>query len=396
MKLTAISRSMMLLGLCATSGMSAQNSYVDALSEIARGSCTLKARTLQTQARENENMTGLNLSNPEVEFAYQWGVQNADKVMLDVSQGFDFATLSGAKRRVAESQNRMALSELTGERLRIVSEADALMTKAVYLQRLDNVYDNMEKNYNQMLEAARKAVEKGTMTSVDVNSIRIEMSQIISQRRLEKIELEGTMQMLRGMAGGADLSWTPVEYMPYTLPSDYAEWSAAAVEKNPAIAVARDATAAADAEIILRKKEGLPEFSLGYTSEMVKDDDHYGVSLGVTLPLWGNKGRVKAAKAAKLAADAALDEARHNNAIDLRMKYQKAKALGETALETAKLCRECDNSKDIKRLYDLGNLSVHEYLSQITPLYEMAIRVVEADYAYQDALATLRGAAAEY
>ncbi len=396
MKLTAISRSMMLLGLCATAGMSAQNSYVDALSEIARGSRTLKARTLQTQATENENMTGLNLSNPEVEFAYQWGVQNADKVMLDVSQGFDFATLSGAKRRVAESQNRMALSELSGERLRIASEADALMTKAVYLQRLDNVYDSMEKKYNQMLEAARKAVEKGTMTSVDVNSIRMEMSQIISQRRLEKIELEGTMQMLRGMAGGADLSWTPVEYMPYTLPSDYAEWSAAAVEKNPAIAVARDATAAADAEISLRKKEGLPEFSLGYTSEMVKDDDHYGVSLGVTLPLWGNKGRVKAAKAAKLAADAALDEARHNNAIDLRMKYQKAKALGETALETAKLCRECDNSKDIKRLYDLGNLSVHEYLSQITPLYEMAIRVVEADYAYQDALATLRGAAAEY
>lgn len=396
MKLTAISRSMMLLGLCATAGMSAQNSYVDALSEIARGSRTLKARTLQTQATENENMTGLNLSNPEVEFAYQWGVQNADKVMLDVSQGFDFATLSGAKRRVAESQNRMAFSELSGERLRIVSEADALMTKAVYLQRLDNVYDSMEKNYNQMLEAAHKAVEKGTMTSVDVNSIRMEMSQIISQRRLEKIELEGTMQMLRGMAGGTDLSWTPVEYMPYTLPSDYAEWSAAAVEKNPAIAVARDATAAADAEITLRKKEGLPEFSLGYTSEMVKDDDHYGVSLGVTLPLWGNKGRVKAAKAAKLAADAALDEARHNNAIDLRMKYQKAKALGETALETAKLCRECDNSKDIKRLYDLGNLSVHEYLSQITPLYEMAIRVVEADYAYQDALASLRGAAAEY
>lgn len=121
MKLTAISRSMMLLGLCATAGMSAQNSYVDALSEIARGSRTLKARTLQTQATENENMTGLNLSNPEVEFAYQWGVQNADKVMLDVSQGFDFATLSGAKRRVAESQNRMALSELSGERLRIAS-----------------------------------------------------------------------------------------------------------------------------------------------------------------------------------------------------------------------------------------------------------------------------------
>ena len=230
MKLTAISRSMMLLGLCATAGMSAQNSYVDALSEIAHGSRTLKARTLQTQATENENMTGLNLSNPEVEFAYQWGVQNADKVMLDVSQGFDFATLSGAKRRVAESQNRMALSELSGERLRIASEADALMTKAVYLQRLDNVYDSMEKNYNQMLEAARKAVEKGTMTSVDVNSIRMEMSQIISQRRLEKIELEGTMQMLRGMAGGADLSWTPVEYMPYTLPVSYTHLTLPTIE----------------------------------------------------------------------------------------------------------------------------------------------------------------------
>jgi len=81
---------------------------------VAHNPATLAARSLSA-AEQKENMTGLTLADPEVEFSYQWGNPAAvpDKKTLDISQSFDFATLSGGKRRVAEARNEV--SALTGD-----------------------------------------------------------------------------------------------------------------------------------------------------------------------------------------------------------------------------------------------------------------------------------------
>lgn len=376
----------------------AESQYDRVLAEIVTGNRTLKSKSLLTDAVKSENMTGLNLPNPEVSFAYQWGypVESLDKIILDISQTFDFATLSGAKKNVAKSQNRVAASQFAEERLGIVSEVDALMTKAVYLFRLDNLYKEMGSHLELMLSEADKAVEARSMTAMDANMIRMDVANVKTEAKLNSIELNSVMTMLKGMANKENLHWIPAEYKPYALPSDFNEWSRTSLERNPSVKTASDNINAADAQIKLRKREGLPEFSVGYTSEMVKNDDHYGVSFGMTLPFWGNKGRVKAAKAARMAADAEADDIRYKTLVDMRMKYDKAKALMESDIEMRKLYSECDNRAQLKKLYESGNMSVHDYLTQITPQFDMAKQMLATDYAYQEALAALRGAAADY
>lgn len=398
MRIKSTLRFLALTASIAACGSGMADNYTETLLRIAGGNRSLRASTLVTEAARAENLTGLTLANPEVDFAYQWGSPSEveDKILLDVSQSFDFATLSGAKKDAARARNRIADAELDAERVRIIGDADALMTKAVYLQRLDNLYSTIECEMASMMEAARKSVGAGILTAVDANSIRMELSTLSSEKKVNRIELDGTTALLRCMAGGNELDWTPADYMEYMLPAQFSSWCQEAVERNPATAVARETLLSADSEIKLRRREGLPEFSLGYTSEMVRSEDYYGVSLGVSLPLWGNKGRVKAAKAAKVAAEAQLADARYNSALDLRMKFDKAVALGEAAREADRLCRECDISQQINRMYELGQISVHDYLSQLLPLLNLSQKALESNYNYQQALVDLRTAAADY
>ena len=215
------------------------------------------------------------------------------------------------------------------------------------------------------------------------------------ERQVNAVDLANARMRLGAMAGGT-ISWHGDAYMPYEMPADLSAYTGEATSRDPEVMKAREEIAAAASQEKLRRREGLPGFSLGYTSEMMRDDNHYGVSVGVSLPLWGNHGRVKAAKAARVAAEAAAEDARFQSEMRLRGSWQKAMALRDVADECRVLSRECDNTADIEKLYKLGQLSAQDYLAQLGSLMSLERRVIDADYAWQQALAEFRAAGAAY
>lgn len=48
----------------------------------------------------------------------------------------------------------------------------------------------------------------------------------------------------------------------------------------------------------------LPKFSAGYSLERTLGQKYQGISVGISIPLWENKNRVKQAKAGVVAAQA--------------------------------------------------------------------------------------------
>ncbi len=375
--------------------VAAHKSYSETLREVASGNRSLQALSLAAEASKAENLSGLNLSNPQVDFAYQWGTPTEDKVILEVSQDFDLATLSGAKKAAARSDNRVADAALVAERMKVLAETDLLMAEIVYLQKVENLYSRMQAHSEKILEVMRKALSEGKVTALEVNTARMDLASLIGERKVNAVDLANAMSRLTAMAGG-NLDWSPSDYMPYEMPVDFLSYAQEAASRNPELAKASEEVAAADRRISLRRREGLPDFSLGYTSEMVRNDNHYGFSVGVALPLWGNHGRVKAAKAARAAAEAAAEDVRFQADMNLRSCFDKAVALGEVAKECRELAAECDNSAALGKLHELGQLSAEEYLGQLTPLFSLERRVIDADYAWQRSLAEFRAAGAAY
>ncbi|MDE5552056.1 MAG: TolC family protein, partial [Muribaculaceae bacterium] len=284
--------------------------YSDVLYSILSSNRGLKSERAMVDAERSENMTGLNLANPEVEFAYQWGTPGSspDKKILDVSQSFDFATLSGGKRRVASGRNVVAERNYMASRMSVAGDIDRQMTEAVYLTKMATLYMVTDTLMSQFEHASYNRLQKGDMTAIEYNMVLMQRRNSVTDIALNRIEIETVMSELSRLAGGEMPIWQPTEYCAWSVPADIAGWVSTAAGIAPEVSVARAESELAADEVSLRRKEGLPSFSLGYTSEMIRDDNHFGVSVGVELPLWGNHGRVKAAKAAAAAAAVRLDD----------------------------------------------------------------------------------------
>ena len=72
---------------------------------------------------------------------------------------------------------------------------------------------------------------------------------------------------------------------------------------------------------------GLPKFSVGYAGEFTPDEGWQGVKLGVSIPLWENRNRVKHARAEVAAAEQAMDDARLQYSARLEFLFEQCREL---------------------------------------------------------------------
>jgi outer membrane protein TolC len=76
---------------------------------------------------------------------------------------------------------------------------------------------------------------------------------------------------------------------------------------------------------------GLPSFSVGYMSEKVVGEHYQGVTVGVSIPLWNNRNRVKQAKAAISAAEMKEQDVSQSLYASLKAQYGRVRSLSELA-----------------------------------------------------------------
>lgn len=389
-------KAVLLVALISTATMSVHaDEYSDVLYRILTSNRSLKSERAVVDVEKSENMTGLNLPNPEVEFAYQWGTPGSspDKKILDVSQSFDFATLSGGKRRVASRRNAVAEHNYATSRMSVAGDIDRQMTEAVYLTRMANLYMLADTLMSQFEHASQARLRQGDMTPIEYNMVLMQRRNSVTDIALNKIEIESVMSELSRLAGGEMPAWRPTEYCAWTVPADLAAWVSSSAESNPEVGVARAESELATDEVSLRRKEGLPSFSLGYTSEMIHEDNHFGVSVGVELPLWGNHGRVKAAEAAAAAAAIRLDDIQYMQRLDIENKCKRVAALHQAFTDVLDIRNKCGDTTLLDKAYESGAMTLYEYLEQLIALLDIDKRVIETERDYQLALVELRNAA---
>lgn len=366
--------------------------YQAALQEIVNRNLGLQTAKIEKEAVCQENLSGLNLSNPEVEFSYQWGSPEGvpDKKTVDVTQSFDFATLSNSRRRLAEGLNVEADREYNVKQQALAAEVDALMTQCVGLKRKLAWQESVVTLLKETEEDIRKGMEKGIFTRIDLNSARLMSRNAETDAALTNVELNTLLGQLTQLAGGSMPQWDGNSYLPYQLPADiesYArEFSLSAPEAALATAVADNK----NREITLRKRENLPNFSLGYTAEMLRGDNHHGVAVGIELPLWAGSGKVKAAQAAQRAAELAKSEKIEILRLECVRLYNRATLLKAAFEDNKAIKEECDNTADLQKLLENGKISYANYRQSLIPLLEMEGRALDAEQAYQSALADFR------
>ena len=369
----------------------ATGSTADVLREVEQNNTTLKALRQSADAQKIENLTGIMLEDPEIGFSYLWGGPAAIGNRQDVSgtQTFDFGTLAGMKRKVAQEKNSLVEWEYLSQRMEILLEAELLCIELTHLNALAAVLEERAGDAATIAENQRSKLEHGEGNILEYNNSLLELGNAENSLAAVKAQKEAALSKLAGLNGGCRTGFTATDYAQEAFPADFDSWYAEAQSRNPVLAYVRGEIELSRKELSLSKTGNLPSLSVGYMGEFTLGQRYQGVSLGVSIPLWSNARRVRQAKAAVQAAQSREADAKQQFYSKLEAQYTLASSLKEVAENSRRTLDSADNRTLLRKALDEGEISMQEYLVSLGFYYDALERTMNAELEYHKAVAEL-------
>ncbi len=372
----------------------AQDNIATVLKAIEKNNTTLRALRETADAEKLKNKTGIFLSNPEVGFNYLWGdpTDIGNRTDISVVQSFDIPTITGMKNRASESQNRLVEWQYLTGRMNILLEAKQCCIDLIYYNALMKELEVRLKHAGIIAGGYRSRMESGDASRLEYNKALLNLSSAQGEVSRIKVERNTLLEQLKRLNGGIEISLDEDQYDDILLPADFESWFAQAAVKNPVLAFAGQEVEAGKQQVLLSKAMGLPCFSAGYMSEKVAGERFQGITLGVSIPLWKNKNRVKQAKVSLSAAELREADSRKQLYDRLMILYNRTEGLKITAVEYRRSLATANSSGLLKKALDAGEISLLDYIVEMGLYYNTVDLALEAERDYQKAFAELSAA----
>ena len=384
------------LSVLTVSGQNTDGGEASLLSSIERNNTTLIALRTEAEARKLENRTGITLADPEVGYKHMWegGEESGNLSELTVTQSIDLATVMGQRTRVAREQNLLIDEEYRMARMEILLDAQLTLVDLAYYNALAAELDRRLGHARRVVEAERTRLESGDTDALSHNNVLLSLSALEAEEARIDMERSVLIARLTALNGGVSLenleSLDALENLESLDNLDFSSWYAEAEAHLPQLAQARQLSEVRSGELALAKASHLPSLSATYINERhTVGTRSQGVAVGVSIPLWANKNRVRSARTALQAAEAQQTDAELQMRSAFEQEFTRVKGLHHTAMLYRRALDEANNSTLLEKAMDEGFISVLEYLQGIELYYDYLDRSLSADRDYHRALATL-------
>lgn len=359
---------------------------------IEEHNTTLATQRRQLEATYAESRSENRLSDPEAEVGYFFGSPKGipNRVNVSVSQSFDWGVITGRKRKLAKATDQMADASYAALRRTILTEAEQLLTQVVYLNKLCSELHRRSVQADALAAAYERKFSEGDINRLEVNKVKLNAS--VAQAALQKAEAERNEVTLnlQKLNGGMPIYCTDTLYAADSLP-DIQRMLEYATEQHPEVVARKAALTQRTEQLRVTKSEAWPTLSVGFSGEYVKDSRYSGLTLGVSIPLWGNRRtKVKQRKMERQVSELDLADVQTQLGADIRTRYATAQSLFETAQRLNEQIALTANAELLDRALAEGQISVMDYLLETSFYYDARTAQLEAERDAQLAAAALR------
>ena len=380
---------LMLLGSLTTR---AQSSIDQVLRSIETNNKSLQANTKMTDAQKLEAQTGKFLANPSVEWEQMWGNRNnpGSEYTLTVKQSLDFPTTYSNKNKLANLKANTIGFQSAAYRQQLLLNAKQTCIEIIYLRKQKSLLDERLANEETMFALYKKRFESGDANQLELNKIQLELLNAQNQSRLNKAALTAAEEQLRNFNGGNPITFDATDYPTGEELINFDQLQAAFMEADPNLKSLTGDQEIANREVKLSRSLTLPKFDVGYKRNAAKDHvASNGFMVGVSIPLFENKNTVKKAKAQAEFATASLEDNRLNLKTNLQQLYQQAEALQISRADYAKVLEQQRNIELLNKALNAGQLSVIDYFTELTTIYDSHQSYLDVEKEYHSILAQL-------
>ena len=337
------------------------------LAEIEKNNTTLIALRQQAEADKAQNRVGNALPDPTFGFSYSWGNKSGmeGKKTFSAEQELDLGTLTRKRSKLAKSANAVIDWNYRLERQTILAEADLLLVQLVYHNANCEELSSRMERAKLLKEVYEKKMLAGDANQIELNKIRLFHTSAMANYKRAQAERAVTLDELQRLNGNQPVQYGHTEYSTIDLPT-LNVLEEKAMDLSPLIQSANANIKQEKENLKLNKIEALPGVSIGYTGEHVGGNNYNGVSVGVSVPLWGNSRRkVSQQRTAVLAAEMNKHDAENQILSKMKLQYDNAKSLLELSKQYKTELANNEDLKILEKALKAGQISLLEYLTEV-------------------------------
>ncbi len=366
-------------GLLAAASLHAQSPAL--LDTIARNNPTLRAALAGRRAAEAANRAETRLPDPEAEVAYLAGSPSGvpNRTNVSLTQELDWGVLTGRRKGLVEAADRTAAARQRGVYREVMADALEQLVLLVHGNRMVAEMEARLALAQQVEGLCLKLYDKGDLTEPELNKARLNTVVAKADRQRAADERAAVMARLRALNGG--LSFVCNDTV-YSLPADDLCRAAEtrSLPRTAAVEGAEAAVAEAEAEVKLARAQQWPSFTVGFQGEYIRQNNYSGLSLGLSLPLWGNKrAEVRRREAELLASCLDLADTQLTAGAQQELLAQKTRRLLQVADELHQGLLATSNSRLLQRSLELGQISLLDFLLETSFYYAARTAWLEAE-----------------
>lgn len=386
-----------LLVVCLTVAMSvpgfAQENAGTVLSQIEKNNTALQALRKRTEADQYGYKAERALDAPEVGFDYLWSspADVGTRKDISVTQSIDVAALAGARGKLADSRTELSAIQYNIERQKILLEAKQLYIRIVYCNAVNAELSSRIARSEQIEAAYRDMQARGETDMIEVNKAHLAYLSQKNALSRNMVERESLLSELQGLNGGEPVEVNAsVISTDEVLPADFGAWYAEASQQIPELAYMKKNVDVNAAEARTAKMANYPSLTAGYMAELVKGSNFRGLTLGLSIPIWSVRSKVRRANASCEAAKLEERDAVTKTYNSLKALYDRAKGLQEISAElSSSLAVSTEAMALTEHKLKAGDISLIDNIMELSLYYSLADEVLATSCDYALALAEL-------
>lgn len=386
-----------LLIVCLTVAMSvpgfAQENAGTVLSQIEKNNTALQALRKRTEADQYGYKAERALEAPEVGFDYLWSspADVGTRKDISVTQSIDVAALAGARGKLANSRTELSAIQYNIERQKILLEAKQLYIRIVYCNAVNAELSSRIARSEQIEAAYRDMQARGETDMIEVNKAHLAYLSQKNALSRNLVERESLLSELQGLNGGEPVEVNAsVISTDEVLPADFGAWYAEASQQIPELAYMKKNVDVNAAEARTAKMANYPSLTAGYMAELVKGSNFRGLTLGLSIPIWSVRSKVRQANASCEAAKLEERDAVTKTYNSFKALYDRAKGLQEISTElSSSLAVSTEAMALTEHKLKAGDISLIDNIMELSLYYSLADEVLATSCDYALALAEL-------
>ena len=283
------------------------------------------------------------------------------------------------KNQISDLRNEQAELEYRKQLKTLLFQARLVCFDLVYTNALKSELSKRLIHAQSIANSFKSKYDIGETNILEYNKAQLNSLNISKELESMEIERIALLSELARYNGGTFINFTDSTFQLLVIPVEFEQWYIQAEQNNPLLSWLKQEIEISQKQDKLNKALSLPKLQTGYMSERIVGEQFQGITVGLSIPLWENKNSIKFSKANIIAIESLTTDNKRQFYYQLKTLHTKAIGLQKSVTGYRVNLLEFDNSALLKKALDKGEISLINYILELSIYYESVNKLLELD-----------------